>query len=277
MVNKVNKMRFHNKAVVVTGGGTGIGFAIAKQLYKEGAAVAILGRRELQLQEAERKIEESHAYFDQCGSHYNEPNRFLHYCCDITVQQKVEEVFGNLKEKLRKLQFQLYGLVNNAGVPCRKNLLETTQTDLEQTFAVNFYGAVYCSQAAVRQMLENDTRGSIVNISSVGGLKAFDHRLPYNASKAALINSTESIAIDYAKFGIRVNSVCPGYARTEMTADFFDTMSKQDYDTLVSKNALGQLVRLEDIANEVCFLLSDDARSTTGAHRVVDCGWSLGK
>ena len=255
-------MRFTNKGVVVTGGATGIVFAVAKQLCDEGAVVAILGRREEKLREATLRIVGDSSL-----------DRFLWYSCDISEPEEVKSTFDSIREQF---SVPLYALINNAGIPCRKTVLDTTPEDLQRTFATNIFGAQYCAQAALEQMLEHGN-GSIVNVSSVGALRAFDKRTPYNASKAALLSLTESIARDYAAQGIRANSVCPGYVRTEMTAPYFDAMDSKDYEALIAKHAMNRIGKPEEIAQAVCFLLSEDASFITGQHLAVDGGYLLGK
>lgn len=118
---------------------------------------------------------------------------------------------------------------------------------------------------------------SASSLSSVGGLQAFDNRESYNATKKALLSLTESIARDYATQGIRANSVCPGYVRTEMTAPYFDAMSPEESQAFVAKHAMNRLGKPEEIAQAICFLLSDNASFITGQHLAVDGGWTLGK
>lgn len=254
-------MMFKDKAVVITGGATGIGYAAAGQLYEEGATVIIIGRREEKLREAQRTI---------TGTATGD--RFYWYVCDVSQQDQVADVF----RQITRLPVSLYGLVNNAGIPCRKTTLEATSEEMKRTFATNYDGAFYCTRSALEQMLEHGS-GSIVNVGSVGALYPFERRTHYNASKAALLASTTSDARDYALQGIRINSVCPGYVRTEMTAPYFDSMPEEEYTALVAKHAMNRLGQPEEIAHAIVFLLSPEASFITGQHLAVDGGWSLGK
>ncbi|MDM7934353.1 MAG: SDR family oxidoreductase, partial [Methanothrix sp.] len=170
---------------------------------------------------------------------------------------------------------QVYGLVNNATVnPSRNDVANTDVMDWRETLEVNLTGAFNCAKAAIKQMLERG-EGSIVNVSSVGGLNAFRTRTSYNASKFGLIGLTESMAIDYADRNIRVNAVCPGYVQTELTAPLFERMGEERFEALVNAHAMRRLGRPEEISNAIMFLLSRDASFITGVALPVDGGYLL--
>lgn len=135
-------------------------------------------------------------------------------------------------------------------------------------------GAFNCSKEAIKQMLKMGG-GSIVNISSIGGINAFRTRTSYNASKFGLIGLTQSIALDYAEAGIRANAVCPGYVSTELTAPLFERMGEVRFKALVNSHAMKRLGRPEEISNAVLFLLSDEAGFITGVALPVDGGYLL--
>ncbi|HWQ18697.1 MAG TPA: SDR family oxidoreductase, partial [Methanotrichaceae archaeon] len=135
-------------------------------------------------------------------------------------------------------------------------------------------GAFNCSKAAVAQMLARGV-GSIVSISSVGGLNAFRTRTSYNTSKFGLIGLTESLALDYAEKNIRVNAVCPGYVRTDLTVSLFEKLGPEKTEALVNAHAMRRLGRPEAISRAVLFLLSEEASFITGAALPVDGGYLL--
>ena len=176
---------------------------------------------------------------------------------------------------IKKSSGNVYGLVNNAGInPSRNEISNTQFEDWKKTLDVNLTGAFNCAKAAIEQMTEAG-KGSIVNIASVGGLSPFRVRTSYNASKFGLIGLSQSLAIDYADRNIRVNAVCPGYVRTELTSVFFDNMEKTKYEKLVNDHAMRRLGKPEEIAKAVLFLLSEDASFITGAALPVDGGYLL--
>jgi len=249
--------RFDGKTVVVTGGSAGIGLQTARDLHAEGAFVHILGRSADKLASAKESL--------------GGDSRVLVHRCDVSEEALVKKTF----EVIEASSGKVYGLVNNAAInPSRNDILHTEYRDWSDTLDVNLTGAFNCSRAAARQMLELG-RGSIVNIASVGGINAFRTRTAYNVSKFGLIGLTQSMAIDYAEMNIRVNAVCPGYARTELTAPLFEKMGKEKFEALVSAHAMRRLGRPEEISRAILFLLSEDASFITGVALPVDGGYLL--
>jgi NAD(P)-dependent dehydrogenase (short-subunit alcohol dehydrogenase family) len=258
--------RFIGKTVVVTGGGTGIGKRIAKDLYDEGAFVHILGRRSEKLLEARKE-----AFSASTISNVADDGRFFCHKCDVSDDRRVGEVFDRIRDSTGPAR----GLVNCAAInPSRNRIAETVLEDWRATLEVNLTGAFNCCKAAVEQMLAGGG-GSIVNISSVGGLKAFRTRTSYNASKFGMIGLTESLALDYARENIRANAVCPGYVATELTAPLFEKMGEEGFEALVGAHAMGRLGRPEEISRAVLFLLSEEASFITGVALPVDGGYLL--
>lgn len=255
------ELNLNGKIIIITGGATGIGYAVAKQCYAEGAVVGILGRREEKLQQAVEAIDQE------------KTRTIFYYRCDISKESDVKHAFDEIKRQYGGV----YGLVNNAAInPSRNDILHTSLEDWFATLAINLTGAFLCSQAAVQHMLEFG-KGSIVNISSIAGHHALSKRTAYNVSKFGLEGLTESIAKDYAAANIRANSVCPGYVRTELTAAFFDAMPDEQQKKLINSHALKRLGKPEEVAALVVFLLSERAAFITGGYHLVDGGYSLGR
>lgn len=256
-------IRFLGRVVVVTGGGSGIGRQIAQELYSEGAQVHILGRNKEKLDLAKRKIESEIEKQETSG--------IFCYQCDVSGADRVDAIFQLIKEDCGNVT----GLVNSAAInPSRNDILHTDYRDWQETINVNLNGAFNCCRAAIIQMLE-EGMGSIVNIASVGGLNPFRERTSYNSSKFGMIGLTESIALDYADKGIRINAVCPGYVRTELTAPLFEKMGQEKFEQLVNAHAMRRLGRPEEIAKAVLFLLSHEASFITGIAMPVDGGYLL--
>jgi len=250
--------RFSEKSVVITGGGSGIGLQVAKDLYAEGAVVHILGRDLEKLERAKKEISSS-------------DSRVFSHRCDVSDNERVLEVFSSIEQ----ISGNIYGLVNNAAVnPSRNDIIRTSYQDWITTLSVNLTGAFNCSKAAIVQMLAAKG-GSIVNISSVGGLNPFRTRTSYNASKFGLIGLTQSMALDFADKNIRVNAICPGYVRTELTAPLFERMGQEQFSRLVDAHAMKRLGRPEEISRAVLFLLSEEASFITGVALPVDGGYLL--
>lgn len=249
--------RFDGKTIVVTGGGSGIGLQTARDLHAQGAYVHILGRNLEKLARAKVAL----------GGGI----RFFVHQCDVSMEEAVQETFQSIEE----LSGKVYGLVNNAAInPSRNDIIHTKSKDWRDTLEVNLTGAFNCSKAAASQMLDLGM-GSIVNISSVGGLNAFKTRTSYNASKFGLIGLTESMAIDYAESNIRVNAICPGYVMTELTAPLFEKMGKEKFEGLVRDHAMRRLGKPEEISRAILFLLSEEASFITGVSLPVDGGYHL--
>lgn len=249
--------RFKGKTIVVTGGGSGIGLQTARDLHVEGAFVHIIGRNAEKLARAKEAL-------------VGGTKAFVHQC-DVSRIDQVEETFRAIEEASGKV----YGLVNNAAInPSRNDVIHTELKDWRDTLDVNLTGAFNCSKEATRQMLDLG-KGSIVNVSSVGGLNAFRKRTSYNVSKFGLIGLTESMAIDYAEMNIRVNAVCPGYVSTELTAPLFEKMGQEKFQALVSAHAMKRLGKPEEISRAILFLLSEEASFITGIVLPVDGGYLL--
>ncbi|MDD2835035.1 MAG: SDR family NAD(P)-dependent oxidoreductase [Methanothrix sp.] len=249
--------RFDGKTIVVTGGGSGIGLQTAKDLHAEGAYVHILGRNADKLASAKMAL--------------GDGTRSYVHQCDVSREEAVEETFQSIED----LSGKVYGLVNNAAInPSRNDILHTQGKDWRDTLEVNLTGAFNCCKAAASQMLDLG-KGSIVNISSVGGLNAFRTRTSYNVSKFGLIGLTESMAIDYADRNIRVNAICPGYVMTELTAPLFEKMGEEKFQDLVRAHAMRRLGRPEEISRAILFLLSEEAGFITGVALQVDGGYHL--
>lgn len=160
-------------------------------------------------------------------------------------------------------------VVNNAGISGAGAALDMTPEDFSAVIDTNLNGAFLVSQAAARAMRDRRTGGAIVNIASILGLRVAGHVSAYTASKAALIQLTKAHALEWARYGIRVNALCPGYIETPLNADFFATEPGQALIRRIPQRQLGQLA---DLDAPLLMLISDGARYITGCALPVDGG-----
>jgi len=253
-------MRFKDKAVIVTGGSSGIGRAIACRLAGEGAAVTIFDRTE-EVREGGRPTVSEIA--DAGG-------RAWFVQGDVTVWQDIDRVVSNVVDRHSRLDV----MINNAAISVGKPLLETTEAEWDQVMAVNAKGVFFGCKRAVQQMLTQEVRaearGRIVNISSQHGMIASPGDLAYGTGKATVVYMTRQIAADYGAQNIVCNAVAPGKILTGKTGRAMDP-DLIDYSE--RRTPMPRLGRPDDVAAAVAFLGSDDARYITGENLMVDGGW----
>ena len=246
-------MSLTGKVALITGGSRGIGFATAKIMSENGATVVITGKDSERLAKSVLKI----------------PNS-IGIVADIRKTDEVKNVVSKTIEKFGKLDI----LVNNAGIfPKIKQLHEIDEDEWNEVLDVNLTGQFRFTKEAIPHLQK--TSGSIINISSDAGLKAYQgfNADAYSATKAALIILTKCWALEYAKYKIRVNCICPGVVDTDMTKPFLKT--QQDKDFMNNEHPIGRIGKPEEIAKAIMYFVSDDASWTTGAVLAVDGGESL--
>ena len=237
---------------LVTGGGKGIGLAIARRLAADGTAIAILGRDAAALERAADEIGARHAV------------------ADVTDRDALRVAM----EKLGPFDI----LVNNAGAALSKPFLKHKTRDFQAMLAVNLLAAVTACQEVLPGMRARGF-GRIVNIASTAGLKGYPYVTAYVAAKHALIGLTRALALETVKDGITVNAVCPGFADTEMTARSVATITaasgrppEEARALLARANPAGRLVAPEEVAEAVAFLCRREAGAMTGQAIAVACG-----
>jgi len=246
-------LKLSGKVALITGGSRGIGFATAKIMSENGATVVITGKDSKRLEKSVLKI----------------PNS-IGFVADIRKTNEVKNVVRKTIEKFGKLDI----LVNNAGIfPKIKQLHEIDEDEWNEVLDVNLTGQFRFTKEAIPHLQK--TSGSIINISSDAGLKAYQgfNADAYSASKAALIILTKCWALEYAKYKIRVNCICPGVVDTDMTKQFLKT--QQDKDFMDNEHPIGRIGKPEEIAKAIMYFVSDDASWTTGAVLAVDGGESI--
>ena len=245
-------MKLDGKVALVTGGSRGIGYATAKILSENGATVIITGK------DAQR-LEKSSSEIPNC----------IGIAGDIQNTNDVKNIVKKTIEEFGRLDI----LVNNAGIfPQIKQLHEIEEEEWSKVIDVNLTGQFRFTKEAIPHLQK--TSGSIINISSDAGLKAYQgfNADAYSAAKAALIILTKCWALEYAKDKIRVNCICPGVVDTDMTKPFLKTQNDREF--MNNEHPIGRMGQPEEVANAVIYFASDDASWTTGAVLAVDGGQS---
>jgi meso-butanediol dehydrogenase / (S,S)-butanediol dehydrogenase / diacetyl reductase len=247
--------RFAGKVALVTGAGHGIGRASAQRLGREGARLAILDRRPEAAAETVTLLE-------------NEGIEALAWTADVSDERDVGTAIAQMLEQFGRIDV----LHANAGVSVPGTVATHTVEEWDRTFAVNVRGAFLTARGVVPSMLEQGY-GSIVFTASVSGMIGERDSAAYDASKAAIISLTRQMAVEYARNGIRVNCVCPGWVDTGFNDPWLVEMSETELAATVNATIpLGRQASADDIAPCVAFLASDDARYVTGHALVIDGG-----
>jgi NAD(P)-dependent dehydrogenase (short-subunit alcohol dehydrogenase family) len=243
-----------HKVALVTGGTSGIGKATALAMGVAGAKVVFSGRRENEGEETANLIRQAGA---EC----------LFVRSDVSNETDVQQLIQKTVETYGRLDIAF----NNAGIESPiKQLHEHSIEHFDQLMAINVRGLFMCMKYQIQQML-NQGSGVITNNSSIGGLIALAGTSPYIASKHAVMGLTRAAALDYAKQGIRINAVNPGFTATEMI-DRFINQDPAIEQQLASMVPMGRIGKPEEIAATVVFLCSDAASYITGQSLVVDGG-----
>jgi NAD(P)-dependent dehydrogenase (short-subunit alcohol dehydrogenase family) len=233
-------MRLRDRRVLVTGGASGIGSACVQRCEAEGAHVISLDR--------------------------DPTSRGM--VVDVTDPAAIERAVGEAVASIGGLDV----LINCAGVAYRKPVDEESPEAWDEVQRVNVRGTFLSSKYAIPHMLERG--GVIIHMASVVGLVGVRNRAAYSTSKGAIIALTRNMAMDYARYGIRVNCVCPGFTRTPLTAALFSDGERRE--KLRTLHPLGRLGEPEDVANAVLFLASDESSWITGVALPVDGGFTAG-
>jgi NAD(P)-dependent dehydrogenase (short-subunit alcohol dehydrogenase family) len=244
--------RLERKVAIVTGGGRGLGRAIALALASEGAHVTVTGRTKSDLEEVVQRIEKSGG---DAGA----------VATNIIDESGVNALVDGVVTRFGRIDI----LVNNAGTILRKPTLESTTAEWRQVIDVNVTGTYLCAVAAGRHMVLARS-GRIINIASVVGGGGRAGMAAYCASKAAVMNLTRALAVEWAPLGVYVNGIAPGQFDTEMGAPILSNPVLRD--ALLAKIPLGRVGQPHEIGPLVVFLASDDCTMITGEIIFIDAG-----
>jgi NAD(P)-dependent dehydrogenase (short-subunit alcohol dehydrogenase family) len=246
-----------NRHAVVTGGGQGIGAAIARLLVAQGANVTVLGR----------KLETVQALAAE------QPERMHAVSADVSQVEQVQAAFASARQRFGPVSI----LVNNAGQASSAPFLKTGAALWNQMLAVNLTGTMLCTQDAVPDMLAAQW-GRVVNIASTAGLAGYAYVAAYCAAKHGVVGLTRALALEFAKKGVTVNAVCPGYAETDIVRNSIaNVMAKtgrteeQARAEFTVGNPQGRLVQADEVADAVAWLCGPAASAITGQSIAV-CG-----
>ena len=245
-------MRLENKVALISGGARGMGAVEAHLFAREGCKVVIGDVLEDEGRRTEAEINESGG---EC----------VFVRLDVTSEESWQSAVGEAVDRFGKLDI----LVNNAGIYRTNNVTETSSDEWDQVMDINAKGVFLGTKAAIPAMKDNGS-GSIVNISSVAGLVGNQMSSAYTASKGAVRLLTKSTAVQYARDGIRCNSVHPGTIVTDMTSGLLANDAYRE--DRINRTPLGRLGTPEDVALGVLFLSSDEASFMTGSELVIDGG-----
>ncbi len=258
-------MKLEGKVAIVTGGGGGIGRAIALRFAREGAGVVVAGPTEEKIKSVEKEIGDS-------------GGRVTAALGDVADEADVMRMVAAALGAYGRIDI----LVNNAGIAGPTALVpNVSREDWDRTFAVNLTGAFLCAKHVLPHLIEQQS-GCIINITSIAGLQAYAYRSPYCASKWGMIGLTQTLAEEGGRYGVTANAIAPGPVRgpriervirnraTEMKLPYEDVVRQY-----VEPTALKRMVEEEDIAAMAVFLASDEGANITGETLNISAGYRL--
>ena len=254
--------RLEGKTAIITGGAAGIGQAVARAFASESANVVIADIDTVAGKRLENELQAT-------------GRGAVYVCADMSVETDIMNVISVSKSKFGSIDI----LVNNIGLFNGSGLL-ATEEEWHRCFQVNVVSHALCIKHSVSELAKSG-HGAVVNIASISGIIAQENYLLYSTTKAALVNMARCLAVDLAKYHIRVNNVCPGTVWTESNAFYIGRNNGVDLDganrhpQIGGKHPIGRVAMPEEIAQAVLFLASEEASFVTGENLMVDGGYTV--
>lgn len=250
----LEKFRLKRRSGIVTGGGSGIGKAIAQGLVEAGAEIVIAGRNREKLEGTAREIRQ-----------FGGP--VIPVQADMAKMEDIENLVDRTVKEFGKIDF----LFNNAGIIRRSPSEDFLEKDWDEVININLKGPFFLAQAVARVMISQKRKGKIINTCSLLAVQGGKRVPAYAASKGGLAQATKSMANDWAKYNILVNGIGPGWVKTELTEPLHQ--DKQRNIEITSRIPLGRWADPEDLAGAAVFLASDASDYITGQIIFIDGGW----
>ncbi len=245
------------KVALVTGASSGLGARFARVLAANGALTVLAARRLERLKDLRAEIEAAGG-----AAHVVE--------LDVNSQASIDAAVAHAEREVGPIDI----LVNNSGVSTTQKLVDVTATDFDHVFDTNVKGAFFVAQAVAKSMIararqQDDFRGRIVNIASVAGLRVLPMIGIYCMSKAAVVQMTKAQAVEWGRYGINVNAICPGYIRTEINDAYWDTDAGHKLIQMLPRRRVGQPADLDGL---LLLLVAEESQFINGAVIAADDG-----
>lgn len=249
-----NPLNNRQNIVLITGGGTGLGFGMARKFADNGYKVLITGRREDVLKAA----------CDEIGGNIS------YIVNDVTDMDGLPDLVSHIEQNIGPIDI----LINNAGVNMKKPIVEMEDQDILRIINTNLTSVYILTREVVKRMISRG-RGNIIMVTSMAAMYGISNVTAYSASKSGVLGLTRALAVDLAQHGIRVNAIAPGFIDSPMLRKAFDSDTNRR-DRVLQRTPMQRLGDADDIAEAALYLASDAARYVTGVNLPVDGGNSIG-